>query len=142
MDEMPSDNACSPAVLAEMTGELVAVYVSHNRVQTSDLPALIASVHAALANIGRPPEPATAKPTRLMPIRKTVSDEHIISLEDGRPYKALKRHLAKLGLTPQTYREKWGLSLDYPMVAPAYARSRSAQAKKMGLGNLRRRAKA
>ncbi len=98
MDETTSDKACAPAVLAEMTSELVAVYVSHNRVQPSDLPALIASVHAALANIGRSPEPAAAKPTRLMPIRKTVSDDHIVSLEDGRPYKALKRHLAKLGL--------------------------------------------
>ena len=142
MDETTSDDACAPAVLAEMTSELVAVYVSHNRVQPSDLPALIASVHAALANIGRSPEPAAAKPTRLMPIRKTVSDDHIISLEDGRPYKALKRHLAKLGLTPQSYREKWGLPLDYPMVAPAYARARSALAKEMGLGSLRRRAKA
>ena len=142
MDETMSDNAFDPAVLAEMTSELVAVYVSHNRVQPSDMPALIASVHAALANIGRPPEPATAKPMRLMPIRKTVTDGHIISLEDGRPYKALKRHLGKLGLTPQTYREKWGLPIDYPMVAPAYARARSALAKEMGLGSLRRRAKA
>ncbi len=69
-----------------------------------------------------------------MPIRKTVSDDHISSLEDGRPYKALKRHLAKLGLTPQSYREKWGLPLDYPMVAPAYARARSASGQGDGPG--------
>ena len=83
-----------------------------------------------------------AKPKPPMPIRKTVTDEHIVSLEDGRPYKALKRHLNKLGLTPKAYREKWGLPVDYPMVSPAYARARSLQAKETGLGSLRRRLKA
>ena len=74
-----------------------------------------------------------------VPVRKTVTDAHLISLEDGKAYKSLKRHLSKRGLTPEAYREKWGLPRDYPMVAPAYARQRSELAKQIGLGSMRRK---
>ena len=133
--------AASSVTLAEMTTELVASYVSRNRVQPADMPALIATVHASLASLGREPEGVAlpAKLTPSVPIRKTMTDAHIISLEDGKPYQSLKRHLAKHGLTPAEYRTKWGLPVDYPMVAPAYARKRSELAKSIGLGSLRRK---
>ncbi len=131
----------SGSVLAEMTTELVAAYVAHNRVQPGDMPGLIASVHAVLGGLSRAPAAAAAanKPTPPVPIRKTIADGHLISLEDGKAYKALKRHLSKLGLTPQAYREKWDLPRDYPMVAPAYARQRSELARQIGLGSMRRK---
>ena len=111
-------------------------YLAGNRVPPGDVPALIGSVHAALGGLGQAPEPAAAA-TLPVPIRKTVSDGHIISLEDGKPYRALKRHLARLGLTPAAYRAKWGLPADYPVVAPAYARQRSELARQIGLGHSR-----
>ncbi len=134
-------NTSIEAALAEMTAEVVAVYVSSNRVPAGDVPGLIAAVHAALDGLARPFEfdAAPIRPTPPVPIRRTVTDGHIISLEDGKPYKALKRHLTKLGMTPDSYREKWGLPYDYPMVAPAYARARSELAKTMGLGSMRRK---
>ena len=129
------------AVLAEMTTEIVAAYVAHNHVQPGDIPRLIASVHAALDGLSRAPKPEATptRPTPRIPIRKTITDTHLISLEDGKSYKALKRHLSKLGLTPEAYRAKWDLPRDYPMVAPAYARQRSELAKGMGLGSMRRK---
>ncbi len=99
----------------------------------------IASVHKALSAVvftgedgieAKPAEPLVPA----VPIKKSITDDHIISLEDGKPYKALKRHLTGLGLTPATYREKWGLPADYPMVAPSYSRQRTELAKSMGLG--------
>ena len=127
--------------LFEMTTELVTAYVTKNHVRAAEMPALIATVHESLAGLGQAPQVVAApeKLTLRMPIKKTVSDTHIISLEDGKSYKTLKRHLAKQGLTPADYRTKWGLPYDYPMVAPAYSAARSAMAKTMGLGAQRRK---
>ena len=139
------DTSEAPALdaiaLTELAAELVASYVARNRVSPAELPALIATLHASLAGLGKAPEPepAAAKLTPPVPIRKTVTDTHIISLEDGKPYKILKRHLGKLGLTPDAYRVKWGLPKDYPMTAPAASLRRSAIAKKLGLGALGRK---
>ena len=122
--------------LAELTTEVLAAYVAQNHVQMADLPGLIASVHGALSGLGQASEPAMP-PEKLVPpvsIKKSVTDDYLISLEDGKQYQSLKRHLAKRGLSPDEYRAKWGLPKDYPMVAPAYARKRSELARSMGLG--------
>lgn len=122
--------------LAELTSEIVASYVAKNSVRPGDLPALIMSIYQTLGSLGQTGSPAAAvelKPA--VPIKKSVTDDFIISLEDGRKFKSLKRHLtAEYGMTPSQYREKWGLPADYPMVAPAYAKQRSALAKSLGLG--------
>jgi predicted transcriptional regulator len=120
--------------LSQLTAELVASYVSNNSVHVSDLPTLIYSVHAALTALGAP---KAAEPERLNPpvsIKKSVTADHLISMEDGKRYKALKRHLSGRGLTPAQYRAKWGLPADYPMVAPGYSEQRSQLAKTFGLG--------
>ncbi|HIG21984.1 MAG TPA: transcriptional regulator [Henriciella marina] len=118
----------------ELTTEIVAAYVSNNPVQSSDLANLIRNVHDALTNISTEEVQAPeAKPA--IPVKKSVTDDYLICLEDGKKFKSLKRHLrAKYDMTPDEYREKWGLPFDYPMVAPSYARKRSQLAKKMGLG--------
>lgn len=126
----------SPDVLG-MTGDIVAAYVSNNKVDASSLPELISSIHAALAATHSPVAEEVADTTvRATPaqIRKSITHEALISFEDGKRYKSMKRSLAIKGLTPAQYREKWGLPSDYPMVAPAYAAARSAMAKSMGLG--------
>ncbi|MDP4006604.1 MucR family transcriptional regulator [Methylobacterium sp. NEAU K] len=126
----------------ELAADLVSAYVSNNPVPVSELPALIASTHAALARLSQ--GSATPVPTvgKLAPsqIRKSITYDALISFEDGKPYKTLKRHLTGLGLTPEAYREKWGLPRDYPMVAASYSEQRSALAKSFGLGNQRRKA--
>ena len=121
---------------AEVTSEVVAAYVAKNHLQPSELPNLIAAVHAAFGGLGKPVEPeAPAEPLKpAVPVRKSITDDYIISLEDGRKLKSMKRYLAGLGMTPAQYREKWGLPRDYPMVAPSYAAHRSALAKNLGLG--------
>ena len=129
------------AALAEMTTEVVAAYVTKNHVRAAELPGLISTVHASLAGMGSAPV-AEPEPAKLIPpvsIRKSVTDDYLISLEDGQRYKSLKRHLTRHGLTPAEYRSKWGLPHDYPMVAPAYARARSELAKSIGLGSIRRK---
>ena len=120
----------------ETTAEIVAAYVSRNSVPVAELPNLIRSVHDTLFGLGRAPAPeVAAEPLKpAVPIKKSVTDEHIISLEDGRKFKSLKRYLGLLGMTPADYRAKWGLPKDYPMVAPAYAARRSELAKTIGLG--------
>ncbi|TIU44394.1 MAG: MucR family transcriptional regulator [Mesorhizobium sp.] len=121
--------------LIELTADVVSAYVSNNPVPVGDLPGLIDQVHAALkGTIGGPVvKPEELKPA--VPIKKSVTPDYIISLEDGKKFKSLKRHLAtQYGLTPEEYRAKWGLPADYPMVAPSYAATRSALAKTMGLG--------
>ncbi len=126
-------------LLAELTAEVVAAYVSNNVVQTSDLPGLIANVHSALGSTTGADGAPAEKPKPAVPIRKSVQHEYIICLEDGMKFKSLKRHLMTYhGLTPEEYREKWGLAADYPMVAPAYAEARSRLAKEMGLGQKRK----
>lgn len=123
------------AELLDLTTSIVAAYVSHNNVPAGELTALIANTHAALLRLGSEPEPPAAAPlVPAVPIRKSVTPDAIICLEDGKPFKSLKRHLSKFGLTPDQYRAKWGLPSDYPMVAPNYAEARSALAKSIGLG--------
>jgi len=129
------DNGASPTTDAlELTTEIVAAYVSNNPVQSSELSNLIRSVHDTLQGLSTPAAEVTeAKPA--IPVKKSVTDDYIICLEDGKKFKSLKRHLrAKYDMTPEEYREKWGLPYDYPMVAPSYARKRSKLAKQMGLG--------
>jgi predicted transcriptional regulator len=114
--------------------DIVSAYVSSNAVARTDLAALIGSVHAALRTVGSPKAAEPADRTPRVSVKKSITPDFLISLEDGRPYKALKRHLAGLGLTPENYRRKWQLPLDYPMVAPNYAIRRSELARKHGLG--------
>ena len=128
--------ALNPTALADVTSAVVAAYVAQNHIQPGELPSLIASVHAALGSLGKPVEPTvTAEPPKpAVPVKKSITDEFIISLEDGRKLRSMKRYLTKLGMTPDEYRAKWGLPKDYPMMAPAYAAKRSELAKNSGLG--------
>lgn len=132
----------SKSELIERTAEIAAAYVGANTVATADLPALIQSIHQALANVGAPPpeeKPRAAAPA--VSIRKSLGDDYLICLEDGRKFKSLKRHLrTKYDMSPEQYRAKWGLPKSYPMVAPAYAAARSQLAKAMGLGQGGRKA--
>ncbi|MDU0343704.1 MucR family transcriptional regulator [Bosea rubneri] len=123
-------------VLAGFVANIVSAFVSHNSVPTSDLPALIASTHSALAGIGQPPAPVPEeRPDPAVPIRKSITPDYLICLEDGLKFKSLKRHLrTKYDLSPEEYRVRWNLPADYPMVAPAYAEARSKLAKSIGLG--------
>ena len=125
------------ATLAGITTEVVAAYIAQNHIQPSEMPVLIASIHGAFASLGFAPQPVTEaeKPTPPVSIKKSVTDEYLVSLEDGKRYQSLKRHLAKHGLSPAQYREKWGLPRDYPMVAAAYSAKRSALTKSRGLTN-------
>jgi predicted transcriptional regulator len=125
--------------LASITADIVSSYVANNAVHRADLPAVIASVHAALQGLVAPKQPKSEK--QLQPtvsIRRSITPDFLISLEDRKKYKTLKRHLGKLGLTPAQYRAKWGLPADYPMVAPNYALRRSELARSSGLGQERR----
>ena len=127
----------SPSGSLVIAADIVAAFVSGNSLPKADLPALIESVHAALAKVAAglaigAPETAALSPA--VPVRKSITDEYIVCLEDGKKLKSMKRHLGGLGLTPDAYRAKWGLPADYPMVAPAYAARRSEMAKKIGLG--------
>jgi predicted transcriptional regulator len=128
--------------LLTLTADIVAAHVSNNSVAVNDLPTLIQNVHAALNGIsGRSaaPEP---KPEPKVPIRSSVKPDYIVCLEDGKRLKMLKRHLmTHYNLTPDQYRQKWGLSPDYPMVAPNYAEQRRKLAKAIGLGTKRKRTK-
>ncbi|WP_219320949.1 MucR family transcriptional regulator [Methylovirgula sp. HY1] len=128
----------------ELAADIVSAYVSNNSVPASDLPSLINEVHSALLRVtaGQPViTPETPKPA--VPPKKSITNEHIVCLEDGRKFKSLKRHLrTQYNMSPDEYREKWGLPPDYPMVAPNYAKARSTLAKQMGLGQQRRRAPA
>lgn len=123
----------------ELTAEVVSAFVMHNSIQRNDIPELIMSVHRSLRTLGQPNAAAVQeKPAPAVPVKKSVTPDYIISLEDGRRYKSLKRHLNGRGLTPEQYRERWSLPHDYPMVAPNYAKQRSELAKSMGLGRQRR----
>lgn len=126
----------SDDMLIGLTADVVAAYVSNNPVPVGELPNLIADVHAALGRVGGSPEVVVAEKQKpAVNPRRSVHDEYIVCLEDGKKFKSLKRHLmTHYGLTPEQYREKWGLDANYPMVAPNYAKARSQLAKKMGLG--------
>jgi predicted transcriptional regulator len=126
----------------ELAGEIVTSFVSNNSVPRSDLPALIEAVHTALKSLAERGEVAAAvvdPPEPAVPIRKSVTPDYLICLEDGKKFKSLRRHLTTLGMTPEQYREKWNLPSTYPMVAPNYAAQRSALAKNIGLGQSRGR---
>jgi predicted transcriptional regulator len=117
-----------------LTSQIVSAHVSHNTVAPDALPSLIQEVYRTLVNIGKQPAQAE-KPTPAIPVKQSVRQDRIICLEDGKSFSMLKRHLmTDHKLTPQQYREKWDLPRDYPMVAPNYAQTRSALAKKIGLG--------
>jgi predicted transcriptional regulator len=120
----------------ELAAEIVSAYVAHNALSTGDLPKLITDVHQALKNLGAPIVVAEVveelKPA--VSVRKSVTPDFIICLDDGKQFKSLKRHIAQLGLTPNEYRAKWHLPKDYPMVAPNYSATRSQLAKSIGLG--------
>ena len=123
--------------LIKLAAQIVASYVSKNSVQVSDVPALITSIHQSLKGLGQPQEPTepAAEQKPAVPIKKSVTPDYIVCLEDGKKLKMLKRHLqSSYGLTPDEYRVKWGLPSDYPMVAPNYAKARSDLAVKLGLG--------
>ena len=129
------------ASLIEMTVEVVTAYVTKNHVRAAELAVLISTVHASLAGMGSEPV-AEPEPDRLVPpvsIKKSITDEYLVSMEDGKHYRSLNRHLSVRGMTPDEYRAKWGLPRDYPMVAPAYAKARSELAKSFGLGSQRRK---
>ena len=127
----------------EMTADIVAAYVGANSVAAGDLPSLIQSVHRALSGVASGSDIAEAAPKEpAVPIKKSITPDYLVCLEDGRKFKSLKRHLrTKYNMSPEDYRAKWGLAKDYPMVAPNYAVARSQLAKKMGLGQQRRRRK-
>ena len=124
-----------------LTANIVSAYVSNNPVAATDLPALINQVHAALLRVSNGQGETSTEPLKpAVTIKKSITPEHIVCLEDGKKFKSLKRHLrTQYGMTPEQYREKWGLAVDYPMVAPNYAAARSQLAKQMGLGQQRRR---
>lgn len=127
--------------LLQLTADVVAAYVSNNIVPAGEMPGLISEIHSALGRIGSEEAAAPAeRPKPAVNPKRSVHDDHIVCLEDGKKFKSLKRHImAHYGLTPEQYREKWGLDANYPMVAPNYAAARSALAKKMGLGRKRKR---
>ena len=132
-----SHSNTDPFDKVSLAAEIVAAYVTHNSVTTSGLPALIELVHLALTNLGG--VTATPKAEPLVPavsVRKSITPEYLICLDDGKKFKSLKRHIGSLGMTPDQYRTKWSLPKDYPMVAPAYAAKRSELAKVIGLGQL------
>ncbi|MDB5537615.1 MAG: transcriptional regulator [Devosia sp.] len=134
---MTSDETANAASdLVVFTGEIVSAYVSHNSISTHDLPTLISSVHAALKTLGAAaPVEAAPELKPAVAIKKSVTPDFIICLEDGKKFKSLKRHLmTHFQMTPDDYRAKWGLPDDYPMVAPSYAAVRSTLAKSNGLG--------
>jgi predicted transcriptional regulator len=124
-----------PLERVDLTADIVGAYVSRNAVSITDLPKLIADVHDALTVLGAPAMPAEAEaPKPAVSIRKSITPDFLICLEDGKRFKSLTRHLTKLGLTPDAYRAKWNLPKDYPMVAPNYAATRSQLARDNGLG--------
>ena len=135
-----NDNEAAEDTLLTLTADIVAAHVSNNSVAVNDLPNLIQNVHAALSGVsgaGGAPEP---KPEPKVSIRSSVKPDFIVCLEDGKKLKMLKRHLmTHYNMTPDQYRQKWGLAADYPMVAPNYAEQRRTLAKSIGLGTKRRR---
>jgi predicted transcriptional regulator len=135
------DQQSDKATLIELMADIVSAYVRNNSVQQADLPALMADVHKALAGessalVSEPAAPEQRKLTA-QEIKRSITPDHIISFEDGKKYKTLRRSLALQGLTPRDYREKWGLPVDYPVTAPSYSQQRSELAKGLGLGRKR-----
>ena len=132
-----------PKGFVDLTASIVSAYVSNNPTTASEIPSLISQIHAALVRVSNSdlePVPEPAKPA--VSVKKSMTSDYLVCLEDGKRFKSLKRHLrTQYNMSPEQYREKWGLPADYPMVAPNYAVARSQLAKKMGLGQQRRRRK-
>ena len=134
------DNSPAEDTLLTLTADIVAAHVSNNSVAVNDLPSLIQNVHAALTGISGTSAAPEQKPEPKVSIRSSVKPDYIVCLEDGKRLKMLKRHLmTHYNMTPDQYRQKWGLSPDYPMVAPNYAEQRRTLAKSIGLGTKRKR---
>ncbi|MCW5691883.1 MAG: MucR family transcriptional regulator [Pseudolabrys sp.] len=135
-----SDTSASTSFI-ELTASIVSAYVSNNSVAAADIPALINQVHSALSNVSGKGGETPSEPLKpAVAVKKSITPEYIVCLEDGKKFKSLKRHLrTQYNMTPEQYREKWNLGPDYPMVAPNYAAARSQLAKDMGLGQQRRR---
>ena len=134
------DNEYQNEDLMALTSDIAAAYVSNNRVAPNEIAGLIASIHSSLGSLGTSsvaePEPVALVPA--VPIKKSVTPDYIVCLEDGKQFKSMKRHLqTKFGMTPDEYRAKWGLPHDYPMVAAGYSEKRSALALSLGLGRKR-----
>lgn len=128
--------------LLSLTTKMVSAYVSNNNVALPDLPSLIGEVYKTLSGVGTETQPVAERPQPAVPIKRSVTPDYIVCLEDGKELKMLKRHLkTAFDMTPDDYRERWGLPKDYPMVAPNYAKQRSRLAKQIGLGTKARRAR-
>ena len=136
MNELSVNASTAEGDLIDLSAGIVSAYVSHNALSVTDLPKLIGEVHTALRGLRGNGMPAPAEELRpAVPVKKSVTPEYIICLEDGKKFKSLKRHLrTHYDLSPEQYREKWGLPSDYPMVAPSYSETRSRLAKDNGLG--------
>ncbi len=138
---MDTDNDMQET-LVTLTADIVAAHVSNNSVAVSDLPLIIQNVHGALAGLTKPVEEPEVKQEPAVSIRSSVKPDYIVCLEDGKKLKMLKRHLmTHYQMTPEQYRQKWNLPVDYPMVAPNYAEQRRNLAKKIGLGTKRRKSR-
>lgn len=135
----PVPTFAEPSKQTELAADIVAAFVANNSLPIAELPALIHSVHAVLATLGGAPvnPPPEEKREPAVSIRKSITPDHIVCLDDGKKFKSLRRHLTLLGMTPDQYRAKWSLPADYPMVAPNYAAQRSEMAKRIGLGQKR-----
>jgi predicted transcriptional regulator len=136
---MPENSGDSSYI--QLTANIVSAYVSNNTVASGDIPSLIGQVHAALLRVSGSQAAPPAEPLKpAVPVKRSITSDYIVCLEDGKKFKSLKRHLrTQYDMTPEQYRDKWTLPPDYPMVAPNYAAARSQLAKQMGLGQQRRR---
>jgi predicted transcriptional regulator len=135
-----ADNDGAENALLTLTADIVAAHVSNNSVAVNDLPNLIQNVHTALSGISGKPSAPEARPEPKVPVRSSIKPDYLVCLEDGKKLKKLKRHLmTHYQMTPDQYRQKWGLSAEYPMVAPNYAEQRRTLAKSIGLGTKRRK---
>jgi len=137
--QMPENSGDSSYI--QLTANIVSAYVSNNTVASGDIPNLIGQVHAALLRVSGGQATPPAEPLKpAVPVKRSITSDYIVCLEDGKKFKSLKRHLrTQYDMTPEQYRDKWTLPPDYPMVAPNYAAARSQLAKQMGLGQQRRR---
>ena len=132
-----------PSEILSLTTSIVAAHVSNHSVPVADLPQLIRDVYQTLSTVDSAAEREAERPTPAVPVKKSVTPDHIVCLEDGKKLKMLKLHLkTAYNMTPEEYRERWGLAPDYPMVAPNYAKQRSKLAKQIGLGTRARRKRA
>ncbi|GEP11503.1 MucR family transcriptional regulator [Methylobacterium gnaphalii] len=136
-----SESSAETARRVTLTADIVSAYVSNNHVQSADLAKLLSDVHTAICSVSAIAPAADAAPARAtaQEIRRSITHEHLISFEDGKPYKTLRRHLTLRGLTPEQYRAKWGLGPDYPMTSASYSEQRSELARALGLGQQRRK---